>query len=172
MQKSSTHAKIVQNESGNREKSSRPYVQVGESARRAKKTGPGKKRTSWARQRQQITEAADGGARACTGADDAVVLNLRCGPGAYVHFDYNQPPSARAPTTTSCCATGGRSSCAPCRAKSAADQAGQELLPRQRVPGPRAEPQHASLQSALLCRARFFAEHASLQLSELGKYVT
>ena len=38
---------------------------------------------SWARQRQQITEAADGGARACTGADGAVVLNLRRGPGAY-----------------------------------------------------------------------------------------
>ena len=29
---------------------------------------------SWARQRQQITEAADGGARARTGADGAVVL--------------------------------------------------------------------------------------------------
>ena len=38
---------------------------------------------SWARQRQQITEAADGGARARTGADGAVVLNLRRGPGAY-----------------------------------------------------------------------------------------
>ena len=37
---------------------------------------------SWARQRQQITEAADGGARARTGADGAVVLNLRRGPGA------------------------------------------------------------------------------------------
>ena len=73
---------------------------------------------SWARQRQQITEAADGGARARTGADGAVVLNLRRGPGAcallsradgqptragqhyYSHlglrppskdFDYNQP---------------------------------------------------------------------------------
>ena len=42
---------------------------------------PRKKRM--ARQRQQITEAADGGARACTGADGAVVLNLRRGPGAY-----------------------------------------------------------------------------------------
>ena len=38
---------------------------------------------SWARQRQQITEAVDGGARARTGADGAVVLNLRRGPGAY-----------------------------------------------------------------------------------------
>ena len=38
---------------------------------------------SWARQRQQITEAADGGARARTGADGAIVLNLRRGPGAY-----------------------------------------------------------------------------------------
>ena len=38
---------------------------------------------SWARQQQQITEAADGGARARTGADGAVVLNLRRGPGAY-----------------------------------------------------------------------------------------
>ena len=48
------------------------------------KNGPVKKRmASWARQRQQITEAADGGARARTGADGAVVLNLRRGPGAY-----------------------------------------------------------------------------------------
>ena len=38
---------------------------------------------SWARQRQQITEAADGGARARTGADGAVVLNLRRGPETY-----------------------------------------------------------------------------------------
>ena len=42
-----------------------------------------KRMASWARQRQQITEAADGGARARTGADGAVVLNLRRGPGAY-----------------------------------------------------------------------------------------
>ena len=49
-----------------------------------KKNWPRKKRmASWARQRQQITEAADGGARARTGADGAVVLNLRRGPGAY-----------------------------------------------------------------------------------------
>ena len=41
---------------------------------------------SWARQQQQITEAADGGARACTGADGAVALNLRRGPGAYALF--------------------------------------------------------------------------------------
>ena len=34
---------------------------------------------SWAKQRQQITEAADGGARARTGADGATVLNLRRG---------------------------------------------------------------------------------------------
>ena len=80
----SCHAKIVQNESGNRVKSSRPYVQVGENARPTKKNWPRKKgMASWARQRQQITEAADGGARACTGADGAVVLNLRRGPGAY-----------------------------------------------------------------------------------------
>ena len=47
-----------------------------------KKTGPVKK--EWqVGQRQQITEAADSGARACTGADGAVVLNLRRGPGAY-----------------------------------------------------------------------------------------
>ena len=45
-----------------------------ESARPGKKNWPRKKRmASWARQRQQITEAADGGARACTGADGAVV---------------------------------------------------------------------------------------------------
>ena len=48
------------------------------------KNGHVKKRmASWARQRQQITEAADGGARARTAADGAVVLNLRRGPGAY-----------------------------------------------------------------------------------------
>ena len=64
--------------------SPRPYVQVGENARPTKKNWPRKKRmASWARQRQQITEAADGGARARTGADGAVVLNLRRGPGAY-----------------------------------------------------------------------------------------
>ena len=47
------------------------------------------------------------------------------------------PSSARGPTTTSCCATGRRSSCAPCKAP--ADQAGQGLLPRQALRvGPRA----------------------------------
>ena len=81
---------------------------------------------SWARQRQQITEAADGGARA-----HAVALNLRRGPGAYAllsradgqltragqhyyshlglrppskDFDYNQPLIREG-----CCATGRRS---------------------------------------------------------------
>ena len=53
-------------------------------AGKTKKNWSRKKRiASWARQRQQITEAADGGARARTGADGAVVLNLRRGPGAY-----------------------------------------------------------------------------------------
>ena len=48
------------------------------------KKWPRKKRmASWARQRQQITEAADGGARARTAPDGAVVLNLRRRPGAY-----------------------------------------------------------------------------------------
>ena len=57
---------------------------AGENARPGKKNWARKKRmASWARQRQQITEAADGGARARTGADGAVVLNLRRGPGAY-----------------------------------------------------------------------------------------
>ena len=57
-----------------------PAIRAGipENARPGKKNWP-----SWARQRQQITEAADGGARARTGADGAVVLNLRRGPGAY-----------------------------------------------------------------------------------------
>ena len=56
----------------------------GENARPTKKNWTRKKRmASWARQRQQITEAADGGARARTGADGAAVLNLRRGPGAY-----------------------------------------------------------------------------------------
>ena len=76
-----------------------------------------KRMASWARQRQQITEAADGGARACTGADGAVVLNLRRGPGAWAcgrparTSTTTCPSSARSPTTTSCCATGRRSSC-------------------------------------------------------------
>ena len=53
-----------------------PARMVGENARPTKKNWPRKKRmASWARQRQQITEAADGGARARTGADGAVVLN-------------------------------------------------------------------------------------------------
>ena len=57
---------------------------AGEDARPTKKNWPRLKRmASWARQQKQITEAADGGARARTGADGAVVLNLRRGPGAY-----------------------------------------------------------------------------------------
>ena len=50
-----------------------------------KKTGPVKKEWQVGRDNnsKQITEAADGGARARTGADGAVVLNLRRGPGAY-----------------------------------------------------------------------------------------
>ena len=79
---------------------------IGENARLSKKNWARKKRmASWARQRQQITEAADGGARARAGADGAVVLNLRRGSGAYAllsradgqlrppskDFDYNQP---------------------------------------------------------------------------------
>ena len=68
----------------NRVKSSQPYVHVSGRMRQPKKNWARKKRmASWARQRQQITEAADGGARARTGADGAVVLNLRRGPGAY-----------------------------------------------------------------------------------------
>ena len=97
--------------------------------RQPKKNWARKKRmASWARQRQQITEAADGGARARTGADGAVVLNLRRGPAAYAllsradgqltragqHYYSHLGPAAaqqelrlqRGPTTTSCCATG------------------------------------------------------------------
>ena len=67
----------------NRVKSSRPYVHVSGRMRQPKKNWARKKRmASWARQRQQITEAADGGARARTGADGAVVLNLRRGRAA------------------------------------------------------------------------------------------
>ena len=55
----------------------------GECAAHQKNWARKKRMASWARQRQQITEAADGGARARTGADGAVVLNLRRGPGAY-----------------------------------------------------------------------------------------
>ena len=113
-----------------------------------KKTGPVKK--EW-----------HGVARARTGADGAVVLNLRRGPGAYAlllradgqltragqhyyshlglrppskDFDCNQPSSARGPTTTE----EARALSAGRRAP--ADQAGQGLLPRQvnREPGPRA----------------------------------
>ena len=126
--------------------SSRPSAhslpgECGRTARPSKKTGPVKKRmASW--QRQQITEAADGGARARTGADGAVVLNLQTGglcaalargraadPGGPAlqlspgpagpparTSTTTSPSSARGPTTTSCCATGRRSSCAPCRA--------------------------------------------------------
>ena len=64
------------------ETSFRPSAQILR-MRQPKKNWARKKRmASWARQQQQITEAADGGARACTGADGAVVLNLRRGPGA------------------------------------------------------------------------------------------
>ena len=84
--------------------SPRPYVQVWSGRmRQPKKNWARKKRmASWARQRQQITEAADGGARARTGADGAVVLNLRRGPGG-------------ASTTTPTWACG--LLCAPCRAE-------------------------------------------------------
>ena len=47
----------------------------GECAAHQKNRARKKRMASWARQRQQITEAA--------GADGAVVLNLRRGPGAY-----------------------------------------------------------------------------------------
>ena len=92
---------------------------AGENARPTKKNWPRKKRmASWARQRQQITEAADGGARARTGADGAVVLNLRRGPGAYALLSradgqltragqhYYSHLGLRPPS---------RDSCAPCR---------------------------------------------------------
>ena len=123
---------------------------------------------SWARQRQQITEAADGGARARTGADGAVVLNLRRGPGAYALLSRRGraadpggpalllPPGPAAPQQglrlqpaphpqgaqrlhpAAQRAEEARALCAGRRAP--ADQAGQGLLPRQvrRVPGPRA----------------------------------
>ena len=47
------------------------------------------------------------------------------------------PLSAKGPTTASCCATGRRSSCAPCRAESTGDQAGQGFFRKQvlRAPG-------------------------------------
>ena len=87
----SCHAKIVQNESGdkNRVKAILPdhTCTYGWGARPSKKNWTRKKRlASWARQRQQITEAADGGARARTGADGAVALNLLRGPGAYAQL--------------------------------------------------------------------------------------
>ena len=83
------------------------------------KKWPRKKRmASWARQRQQITEAADGGARRADGQ------LIRAGQRYYSHLGLQStstttsPLCARGPTTTSCCATGGRSLCAPCRAES------------------------------------------------------
>ena len=110
------------------------------------KKWPRKKRmASWARQRQQITEAADGGARARTGADGAVVLNLRRGPGAYAllsradgqltragqhyyshlglrppskDFDYNQPLIREGPNDFILLRNGRKKLCAPCRAES------------------------------------------------------
>ena len=139
-----------------------------ESARPTKKTGPVKKRmASWARQRQQITEAADGGARARTGADGAVVLNLRRGPGAYAllsrtdgqltragqhyyshlglrppskDFDYNQPLIREAQRLHPAAQRAEEARALPAGRRAPADQAGQGLLPRQvlRVPGPRA----------------------------------
>ena len=121
---------------------------------------------SWARQRQQITEAADGGARARTGADGAVVLNLRRGPGAYAllsradgqltragqhyyshlglrppskDFDYNQPLIREGPNDY-ILLRNGQKKLVPAGRRAPADQAGQGLLPRQvlRVPGARA----------------------------------
>ena len=68
---------------------------------------------SWARQRQQITEAADGGARARTGADGAVALNLRRGPGAYALLSRAASPAfARCPRARTC-APSGRPSAPP-----------------------------------------------------------
>ena len=122
---------------------------------------------SWARQRQQITEAADGGARARTGADGAVVLNLRRGAGAYAllsradgqltragqhyyshlglrppskDFDYNQPLIREGPNDYILLRNGQKKLVLPAGRRAPADQAGQRLLPRQvlRVPGPRA----------------------------------
>ena len=52
-------------------------ARMAENAPTKKNWARKKRMASWARQRQQITEAADGGARARTGADCAVVLGLR-----------------------------------------------------------------------------------------------
>ena len=139
-----------------------------EDARPTKKNWARKKRmASWARQRQQITEAADGGARARTGADGAVVLNLRRGPGAYAllsradgqltragqhyyshlglrppskDFDYNQPLIRGAQRLHPAAQRAEEARALPAGRRAPADQAGQGLLPRQvlRVPGPRA----------------------------------
>ena len=133
-----------------RKKAILPYNR-GECAANQKKTGPVKKEWQVGRDNDSRSpEAADGGARARTGADGAVALNLRRGPGAYAllsradgqltragqHYyshlglrplartsTTTSPSSARGPTTTSCCATGRRSSCAPCRAESTGSRA-------------------------------------------------
>ena len=124
-------------------------VYPGRMRGRAKKTGPVKKRmASWARQRQQITEAADGGARACTGADGAVVLNLRRGPGACALPAASQqglrlqpaPHPRGAQRLHPAAQRAEEARALPAGRRAPADQAGQGLLPRQvlRVPGPRA----------------------------------
>ena len=67
--------KSCKNESGNKN-----LPDHGQSAWPSKKTWPRKKRmASWARQRQQITEAADGLARGRLGAV------VRCSPGQHYH---------------------------------------------------------------------------------------
>ena len=93
-----------------------------------KKTGPVKKMASWARQQQQITEAADGAYALLLRADGQLT---QAGQRYYSHlglrppskdFDYNQPLIRKGPNNCN-------GLCAPCRTESA--QAGQGLLPRQ-----------------------------------------
>ena len=133
---------------------------------RAKKTGPVKKEWQVGRDNDSRSRRPRTAAPGLAGADGAVVLTCgaarglraalarrraatRAGQHCYSHLGCGRPArtstttspsSARGPTTTSCCATGRRSSCAPCKAESTADQA--RHLPRQdeylvHVPGRR-----------------------------------
>ena len=155
----SRHAKIVQNELGNRVKSysPRPYGRYGrECAAEQKKLAPQKKNGKLGE-----TTTADYGGRGrrrpgLHGGGWCRCAALRRGPGptrscagraadpgghgpaAFQQgLDYNQPLIRKGPTTTSCCARAKEARALPAGRRAPANQAGQGLLPRQvlQVPG-------------------------------------
>ena len=90
-----------------RAKKDSPRVYPGRMRGRAKKTGPAKKEWQVGQDNNSRSKAADGGAGACTGADGAVVLNVRRGPGAYaLLLRADGQLTGRASTTTSTWACG------------------------------------------------------------------